>query len=121
MNRSTFCEIKYTNRLFFSKAGYMTGDGFKILTRTLIPKLPRSPPHNHRGYERVYKFKDQYMNMITFCEIKYMNRLFFFSKAGYMIGVGFKILTCRPVPKLSRVPSHIREDMEGYINSKNSI
>ena len=55
----------------------MIGVGFKILTPTPIPKLPRvPPPHNHRGYERVYKFKEQYMNR-SFCEIKYMNRLFF--------------------------------------------
>ena len=72
----------------------------------LLPKLPRVPPphtHNYRGYERVYKFKEQYMNRSTFCEIKYMNRLFF-SKAGYMIGVGFKILTRTPVAKSPRVP-----------------
>ena len=42
MNRSTFCEIKYINGLLFSKAMYMTGVGFKILARTLIPKLPVS-------------------------------------------------------------------------------
>ena len=90
----------------------MTGDSFKILTRTPVPKLPRvppppppPPPRNHRGYKRVYKFKEQYMNKSTFCEIKYMNRLVFFSKAGYMIGVGFKILTRRPVSKFTRVPS----------------
>ena len=46
---------------------------------------------DHRGYERIYKFKEQDMNRSTFCEIKYMNRLGFFSKARYMIGVGFKI------------------------------
>ena len=28
MNWSTFFEIKYMNRLFFSNAGYITGDGF---------------------------------------------------------------------------------------------
>ena len=47
MNRSTFCEIKYMNRLFFPKAGYMIGIGFKVLTRTAIPTvptLPRVPP-----------------------------------------------------------------------------
>ena len=39
-----------------------------------------------------------------------------------MIGVGFKILTHTPVPKLSRVPPQpSTEDMKGYINSKNSI
>ena len=46
MNRSTFCEIKYMNGLFyFSKARYMIGDGFKILARTPVPKLPQSYPH----------------------------------------------------------------------------
>ena len=39
------------------------------------------------------------MNMSTFCTIKYMNRSYF-SKARYMIGVGFKILGRTPVPKL---------------------
>ena len=33
MNRSTFCEIKYMNRLFFSKVGYMIRVGFKILAK----------------------------------------------------------------------------------------
>ena len=46
------------------------------------------------------------MNMSTFCEIKYMNRLFFFSKAGFMIGVGFKILTPTPIPTLPQVPPY---------------
>ena len=36
------------------------------------------------------------MKKSTFCEIKYMNGLFFFSKARYMIGVGFKILARTP-------------------------
>ena len=39
------------------------------------------------------------MNMSTLCTIKYMNRSYF-SKARYMIGVGFKILGRTPVPKL---------------------
>ena len=61
----------------------MVGVGFKILTCTPLPKLPQlppPPPHNHRGYtcKRVYKFKEHYMNRSTFCEIKYMDRLFFF-------------------------------------------
>ena len=64
----------------------MVGVGFKILTRTPIPKLPELPSsphtHNHRGYKRVYKFKEHYMNMSTFCEIKYMNRLSFFQWSG---------------------------------------
>ena len=85
----------------------MIGVGFKILARTPVPKLPKLPPpphpDNHRGYKRVYKFKEHYMNRSTFCEIKYMNRLFF-SKAGYRIGVGFRILTRTRVPKLPRVP-----------------
>ena len=43
MNRSTFCESKYMNRLFFFKGRYVIGVSFKILTRTPIPKLLRSP------------------------------------------------------------------------------
>ena len=38
----------------------------------------------------------------TFFEIKYMNRLDFFSKAMYMIWVGFKILTRTPELTLPR-------------------
>ena len=48
------------------------------------------------------------MNMLTFCEIKYMNGLVFL-KALYKIGVGgFKILARTPVPKLlqSYPPPH---------------
>ena len=61
----------------------MIGVGFIILTLTHTPKLPLVPPiHNHRGYKRVYKFKEQYMNRSTFCEIKYMNRLGFFQRPG---------------------------------------
>ena len=82
----------------------MIGVDFKILTRTPIPKLHLVPPHHHRGYERVYKFKEQHMNVSTFSEIKYMNRLFFFSKARYMIGVGYKILTSTPIPESPQVP-----------------
>ena len=77
----------------------MTGDGFKILTRTPVPKLPRVPPTITEDIEGYINFKEQYMNRSTFCEIKYRNRLGFFLKAGYIIGVGFKILTRRPVPK----------------------
>ena len=51
------------------------------------------------------------MNGSTFCEIKYTNRLDFFSKAGYMIGVGFKILTRRPVPKLPPSPSPLDDEI----------
>ena len=40
------------------------------------------------------------MNMPTFCEIKHMNK-FFFSKAMYMIGVGFIILEYTHVPKFT--------------------
>ena len=94
----------------------MIGVGFKILTPTPVPKLPRVPPpthtqrsgiwlglvskywlphpyqnypespphtHNYRGYERAYKFKEQYMNRLTVCEIKYMNRLGFFQSLVY--------------------------------------
>ena len=41
---------------------------------------------NHRGYKRVYKFKEQYMDRSTFCEIKYMNRLFF-QRSGIWLGL----------------------------------
>ena len=65
----------------------MIGVGFKILTRSPVPKLPRVPPphthtHSNKGYERVCKFKEQYMNMSTFCEIKYINSLGFFQRPG---------------------------------------
>ena len=56
--------------LFSHKTGF-------LLTRVICKS-------NHR----VYESKD-YMNRSTFCEIKYMNGLFF-SKARYMIRVGFK-------------------------------
>ena len=42
MNRSTFWMIKYMNGSIFSKARYMNGVGFEILTRTPVPKLPLS-------------------------------------------------------------------------------
>ena len=84
MNMSSFCEIKYINRLGVFKGWvYVIGVGFKILTRTPVSKLPElPPPPYHRGYKRVYKFKENYMNRSTFCEIKYMNRLFFFQRPG---------------------------------------
>ena len=111
MNRSTFCETSMLVGLcFFSKFGYMIGIGFKILTPhpyKICPESPRPTPthkHNYRGHERVYKFKEENMNRSTFCEIKYMNRLGFFSKAGYMIGAGFKILTRTSVQKLPPPP-----------------
>ena len=51
------------------------------------PELPKFSDSdlvaNYRGYERVYKFKEQYMNRSTFCEIKYLNRLFFFKGRVY--------------------------------------
>ena len=60
----------------------MIGVGFKVLTHTPVPKLPELPPptYNHRGYKRVYKFKEHNMERSTFCEIKYMNRLGFIFK-----------------------------------------
>ena len=63
----------------------MIGVDFKILTRTPVPKLPKlpPPPHNHRGYKRVCKFKEHSMNRSTFCEIKYMNRLGYFKGRVY--------------------------------------
>ena len=48
------------------------------------------------------------MNMSTFCEIKYMNMLFF-KKTGYMIGVGFKILTCTPYQNYHEIPTPLPE------------
>ena len=39
-----------------------------------------------------------------------------------MTGIGFKILTPTPIPKLPRVPPQpITEDMKGSINSKDSL
>ena len=52
----------------------------------------------------VYKFKDQYMNRSAFCEIKNIKRLVLFSQAGYMIWVGFKIMTRTPLATLPRFP-----------------
>ena len=64
----------------------MIGVGFEILTLTPVPILPKlPPPHNHRGYicKRVYKYKEHYINRLTFCEIKCMKRLgFFFQRPG---------------------------------------
>ena len=74
MNRSTFRKIKYMNRLGFFKGRVYDWGWFQntdSYTRTKI--TPSPPPHNHRGYERVYK------------------------------GVGFKILTSTPVLKSPRV------------------
>ena len=86
MNRSTFCEIKYMNRLsFFSKGGAYDWGWFQNTdshTHTKITPSLSPPPHNYRGYERVYKFKEQYMNRSTFCEIKYMDRMDFFQRPG---------------------------------------
>ena len=48
MNMSTLCTIKYMNRSNFSKARYMIGVGFKILGRTLVPKLPPNFPPSIR-------------------------------------------------------------------------
>ena len=51
----------------------MIGVGFKILTPTPVPKSPRVLPYNHRGYERVYKFKEQYKNSSNFSLFVYVN------------------------------------------------
>ena len=40
MNRSTFWMLKYMKGSIFSKARYMNGVGFEILSRTSVPKLP---------------------------------------------------------------------------------
>ena len=48
MNKSTFCEIKYMNGLFFSKARYTIEVGFKILARTPVPKFPPNYPPSPR-------------------------------------------------------------------------
>ena len=51
----------------------------------------------------------KYMNMSTFCEIKYMYGLVFFSNVRYMIGVGFKIVAHKPIPKLPQgYPIHVK-------------
>ena len=82
MHMSTFCEMKYMNRLGFFK-GQIFDRGLcqntNSHTRTKITLSPPPPTHTHnnRGYERVYKFKEQYMNVLTFCEINYMNKLGF--------------------------------------------
>ena len=126
MNRSTFCEMKYMNRLFFLKAWVYDWGWFQNTdsdTRTKMPRAPPPPPpppthtHNYRGYERVYKFKEQYMNRSTVCKIKYMKRLGFFSKARYMLGVGFKILTHSPVPTFpeSPIPPSPRVSLSVYV------
>ena len=44
MNRSTFCEIKYLNGLFFSKTRYMIWVGFTVLARTPVQNYPRVTP-----------------------------------------------------------------------------
>ena len=56
-------------------------------------KLTRQCERNFAPLRGYIKIKEQYMNMLTFCSIKYMNRSFF-SKTRYMIGVG------TPIPKL---------------------
>ena len=62
--------------------------------------------------------KKQYMSRSTFCQIKYRN---IFSKAEYMIGVGFKILAHPYQIYPEFPPPTITEDMKGHINPKNSI
>ena len=71
---------------------------------------------NHRGNERVYKFKEQYMNRSTFCEIKYMKRLFFFSKNRVYDSCWFQNTDSHTRIKITPAPpSHtITEDMKGY-------
>ena len=44
MNRSTFCEIKYTNGLFLFKGQVYDRGWFKKMARTPVPKLPQSYP-----------------------------------------------------------------------------
>ena len=44
MIRLIFSEIRFMNGMFFSKARYMIGVGFKVLARTPLPKLPPSYP-----------------------------------------------------------------------------
>ena len=46
-NRSTFCEIKYMNRLGFFKGLVYGWGGFKILTPKPIPNYPKSNTHTH--------------------------------------------------------------------------
>ena len=64
MDRSTFCEIKYMNRLGFFKGRLYDWAWFQNTdshTRTKNTRVAPTP-HNHRGYKRVYKFKEHYMN-----------------------------------------------------------
>ena len=58
--------------------------------------------------KRVYKIKEQYMNVLTFCSNKFMNRSFFL-KTRYIIGVGLKKLGRTLVPKL---PSSYHPDVQ---------
>ena len=60
MNRSKFWMMKYMNGSVFSKARYMNGVGFEILTRRPVPKLPLSshPP-------RLYMLTAQGQGQIT--------------------------------------------------------
>ena len=52
--------------------------------------------------KRVCKITEQYMNMQTFCSIKFMNRSFF-SKTRYMIGVGLKNWAAHPYQNNTQV------------------
>ena len=80
MDMSTFSEIKYMNRLGFSKGRVYNWGWFQNTDLHTSTKITQSSPtpllNNYRGNERVYKFEEQYINRSTFCEIKYMNRLF---------------------------------------------
>ena len=59
MNRSTFWMNKYMNGSVFSKARYMNGEGFEILARSPVPKLPLSYP------PRYYVLKQSKIIIIT--------------------------------------------------------
>ena len=97
--------------------------GFKILTRTPVPKIPElSPPTITEDIKGYISSKNSIW--IGQCSVKSSIRIgWVFSKAGYMIGLGFKILTRTPVPKIPELPlpPTITEDIKGYISSKNTI
>ena len=70
-----------------------------LMTRVICKLLT-----NHGWHEIVYKFKRQYMNWSTFCEIKYMNRHFFFKCHVYDWG-RFKKNGSHAHTKITQTPS----------------
>ena len=83
MNRSTFCEIKYMNRLDFIKGQVYDWGWFQNTDSYTRTKITPITLHKHtitEDMKGVYKFKEQYLNRSTFCEIKYLKSLGFNSK-----------------------------------------